>query len=103
MDWLTAPVTADLWVWLLMIGSILAASVEWRYTCDRWEDSERELTKWRALGKEYNHPQYGRVILIGFHPWDGACRIVEVTDEHGNDHLVYVERSELTVAGTEAP
>jgi hypothetical protein len=103
MAFLNSTISVPTWVWILTIGILIFASVEWRYTRDRWCAAAEELTKWQRLGKEYDHREFGRVLLLGFHPHDGALRIVEAYDENGDWRLEYVERSDLTFAGSDAP
>lgn len=54
------------------------------------------------MSTEYTHPVWGRVLLIGCHPHDGALLIVqrqETTDSDDDDHVFdSCESSDLTPA-----
>lgn len=54
------------------------------------------------LGAEYMHCDWGRVLVIGCHPFDGACLIIErqeTTDPDDDDHVLdRCEASDLAPA-----
>lgn len=61
-----------------------------------------------ARPAEYTHRTWGRVLLIGCHPHDGACLIIErqeTTDPDDDDHVLDTcEASDLElVEGSEWP
>lgn len=65
---------------------------------------------WKDMnpGAEFIHKELGRVMLIGVHPHDGACFVVEgmsTIDPDDDDQAFYTcERHDLTpVEGSEWP